>query len=86
MPELTKVFEHARVDPKWYAYWEEVGAFRADPGSGRPPFSMVLPPPNVTGWLHIGHALNQMLHDLGREAFEARVWKRVEQILRELGA
>ena len=122
MPELTKVFEHARVDPKWYAYWEEVGAFRADPASGRPPFSMVLPPPNVTGWLHIGHALNQTLpdivarwkrmhgydvlwlpgtdhagiatqnvvekqlaaegvsrHDLGREAFEARVWKWVEQ-------
>ena len=121
MPELTKVFEHAEVDPKWYAYWEEVGAFRADPGSGRPPFSMVLPPPNVTGWLHIGHALNQTLHDvvarwkrmqgydvlwlpgtdhagiatqnvvekqlaaegksrhdLGREAFEARVWKWVE--------
>ena len=122
MPELTKVFEHAQVDPKWYAYWETVGAFRADPASGRPPFSMVLPPPNVTGWLHIGHALNQTLpdivarwkrmqgydvlwlpgtdhagiatqnvvekqlaaegqsrHDLGREAFEARVWKWVEQ-------
>ena len=122
MPELTKVFEHAKVDPKWYAYWESVGAFRADPASDRPPFSMVLPPPNVTGWLHIGHALNQTLpdivarwkrmqgydvlwlpgtdhagiatqnvvekhlaaegktrHDLGREAFEARVWKWVEQ-------
>ena len=43
MRELTKVFDHAAVDPKWYAYWEEVGAFRADPHSGRPPFSMVLP-------------------------------------------
>ena len=122
MRELTKVFEHATVDPKWYAYWEELGAFRADPGSGRPAFSMVLPPPNVTGWLHIGHALNQTLpdvvarrkrmqgydvlwlpgtdhagiatqnvvekqlaqenktrHDLGREAFEARVWEWVKQ-------
>ena len=121
MAELTKVFEHATVDPKWYAYWEEVGAFRADPASGRPAFSMVLPPPNVTGWLHIGHALNQTLpdvvarwkrmqghdvlwlpgtdhagiatqnvvekqlaeenktrHDLGREAFEARVWEWVK--------
>ena len=122
MAKLTKVFEHATVDPKWYAYWEEVGAFRADPASGRPPFSMVLPPPNVTGWLHIGHALNQTLpdvvarwkrmqghdvlwlpgtdhagiatqnvvekqlaeenktrHDLGREAFEARVWEWVKK-------
>ena len=122
MHELTKVFEHTKIDPKWYAYWEQVGAFRADPSSGRPPFSMVLPPPNVTGWLHIGHALNQTLpdivarwkrmqgydvlwlpgtdhagiatqnvvekqlagegksrHDLGREAFEARVWDWVKQ-------
>jgi len=64
MSDLTKVFEHAKVDPKWYDYWEEVGAFRADPESGRPAFSMVLPPPNVTGWLHIGHALNQTLPDI----------------------
>ena len=64
MRELTKVFEHAKVDPKWYAYWEDLEAFRADPFSDRPPFSMVLPPPNVTGWLHIGHALNQTLPDI----------------------
>ena len=72
MPELTKVFEHAKIDPKWYAHWERLGAFRADPSSGRPPFSMVLPPPNVTGWLHIGHALNQTLPDV-----VAR-WKRMQ--------
>ena len=122
MRELAKVFDHTAVDPRWYAYWERIGAFRADPASGRPPFSMVLPPPNVTGTLHIGHALNQTLpdivarwrrmrgfdvlwlpgtdhagiatqnvvekqlaaegrtrHDLGREAFEARVWEWVGQ-------
>ena len=72
MRELTKVFEHTKVDPQWYAYWEEVGAFRADPSSDRPVFSMVLPPPNVTGWLHIGHALNQTLPDI-----VAR-WKRMQ--------
>ena len=72
MSELSKVFEHRTVDPKWYAYWEELGAFRADPASDRPPFSMVLPPPNVTGWLHIGHALNQTLPDI-----VAR-WKRMQ--------
>ena len=45
MRELTKVFDHATVDPKWYAFWEDLGAFRADPASGRPPFSMVLTKP-----------------------------------------
>ena len=62
--ELSKTFEHRQVDPKWYAFWESIGAFRADPESVRPPFSMVLPPPNVTGRLHIGHALNQTLPDI----------------------
>ena len=72
MRELTKVFEHAKIDPKWYAYWESIGAFRADPSTNKPSFSMVLPPPNVTGWLHIGHALNQTLPDV-----VAR-WKRMK--------
>ena len=64
MRELSKGFDHATVDPKWYEFWESSGAFRADPASSRPPFSMVLPPPNVTGVLHIGHALNQTLPDI----------------------
>src|SRR5512138_2306991 len=64
MPELPKGFDHAQVDPKWYAFWESIGAFRANPESGRPPFSMVLPPPNVTGSLHMGHALNHTLQDI----------------------
>ncbi len=64
MRELSKGFDHATVDPKWYAFWESTGAFRADPSSSRPAFSMVLPPPNVTGVLHIGHALNQTLPDV----------------------
>ncbi len=72
MSELPKGFEHRDVDPKWYAFWEEIGAFAADPTSGRPPFTMVLPPPNVTGSLHIGHALNQTLPDV-----IAR-WKRMQ--------
>ena len=72
MRQLAKAFEHSEVDPRWYAYWESIGAFRADPSSDRPAFSMVLPPPNVTGWLHIGHALNQTLHDV-----IAR-WKRMQ--------
>ena len=122
MRELSRAFEHAEVDPRWDAFWESIGAFRADPASGKPPFSMVIPPPNVTGSLHMGHALNHTLpdiiarwkrmqgydvlwlpgtdhagiatqnvvekqlaqegktrHDLGREAFEARVWAWVKQ-------
>ncbi len=72
MPDLPKGFDHAQVDPKWYAFWESIGAFRANPGSGRPRFSMVLPPPNVTGSLHMGHALNHTLPDI-----IAR-WKRMQ--------
>ncbi len=122
MRELSKAFEHSEVDPRWYAFWESIGAFRANPASGKPRFSMVIPPPNVTGSLHMGHALNHTLpdiiarwkrmqgydvlwlpgtdhagiatqnvvekqlaqegktrHDLGREAFEARVWEWVRQ-------
>ena len=72
MPELSKAFEHAEVDPRWYAFWESIGAFRADPASGKPRFSMVIPPPNVTGSLHMGHALNHTLPDI-----IAR-WKRMQ--------
>ena len=56
MPDFPKEFDHKEVDSKWYDFWEEIGAFRADPNSSGKPFSMVIPPPNVTGSLHIGHA------------------------------
>ncbi len=122
MSELPKAFDHHDVDARWYSFWEEIGAFRANPDSGKPVFSMVLPPPNVTGSLHMGHALNHTLpdilarwkrmqgfdvlwlpgtdhagiatqnvvekqlalehktrHDLGREAFDARVWAWVKE-------
>ncbi len=64
MPDFPKEFDHKEVDSKWYDFWEEIGAFRADPNSSGKPFSMVIPPPNVTGSLHIGHALNQTLPDI----------------------
>src|SRR5918993_6025411 len=60
---LDKGFEHSKVDPKWYAFWESTGAFAARPDSDRPRFSMALPPPNVTGSLHIGHALDHTYQD-----------------------
>ena len=115
---LPKAYEFKEVERNCYAYWEQQGYFHADAGSRKPPFSIVIPPPNVTGQLHMGHALNNALqdvlcrfkrlkgfevlwmpgtdhagiatqnvverqlgqdglsrHELGREAFLARVWE-----------
>src|SRR5512142_952380 len=61
---LDKSYDPRRVEEKWYAYWEKQGYFRADENSSRPSYSIVIPPPNVTGVLHIGHALNNALQDI----------------------
>jgi valyl-tRNA synthetase len=111
-------YEPAGVEQRWQRTWEEEGHYNADPASSRPAFAIAHPPPNVTGDLHLGHALQLSLadaivrtkrmqgfnvlfqpgydhagistqnavethlalegktrHDLGREAFEARVWE-----------
>jgi valyl-tRNA synthetase len=115
---LPKVYDPRDVEPRWREFWEQKGLFRADPASARPRFAIVIPPPNVTGSLHIGHAFTNTLQDvivrwkrmsghdalwlpgldhagiatqmvverqlkaegkrkedLGREAFEERVWR-----------
>jgi valyl-tRNA synthetase len=64
MPELSKTYEPAAVEPKWYARWDEAGCFRADAHSPKPPFSIVIPPPNVTGILTMGHVLNNTIQDI----------------------
>ncbi|HSB04146.1 MAG TPA: valine--tRNA ligase [Thermodesulfobacteriota bacterium] len=61
---LDKSYDPHRVEEKWYAYWEQKGYFRADENSPKPSYSIVIPPPNVTGVLHIGHALNNTLQDI----------------------
>jgi valyl-tRNA synthetase len=61
---LAKAYEPKDVERRWYAFWEERGFFRADSASGKPPFCVVLPPPNVTGSLHIGHAFTNTLQDV----------------------
>ncbi len=61
---LAKIYEPKEVEEKWYKYWEENGYFKASANSGKPPFSIVIPPPNVTGRLHMGHALNNTLQDI----------------------
>ena len=61
---LTKVYEPHASEAKWYQYWFNQGFFRAEDKSSKPPFSIVIPPPNVTGMLHMGHALNNVLQDI----------------------
>src|SRR3990172_4921974 len=131
LTEISKSYDPKKVEEKWYPYWEKGSFFVADVQSERPAFVIVIPPPNVTGSLHMGHMLVYTLHDivvrwkrmsgfntlwlpgtdhagiatqnvverqlaaegktrhdLGREAFEKRVWEWKEQsgniILRQL--
>jgi len=62
--ELPKAYDFRGVEEKWYRFWEERGYFVAKLAKDRPRFSMVIPPPNVTGKLHVGHALNTTLQDI----------------------
>ena len=61
---LPKGYEPRDVEKKWYQAWESQGCFRADEHSPKPHYSIVIPPPNVTGVLHMGHALNNTLQDI----------------------
>ncbi|MFO8239736.1 MAG: valine--tRNA ligase [Dissulfuribacterales bacterium] len=61
---LPKAYDFGDVEHRWYREWTEKGLFTARFDPGRPYFSMVIPPPNVTGVLHIGHALNNTLQDI----------------------
>ncbi len=61
---LDKAFSPAAFEGRLYAGWEASGAFSADPASGKKPFTIMIPPPNVTGSLHIGHALDNTLQDI----------------------
>ena len=61
---LAKSFAPIEFEQKWYRFWEDQGYFHADNASKKPRFSIVIPPPNVTGSLHMGHALQHTLHDI----------------------
>jgi valyl-tRNA synthetase len=61
---LDKVYDPSRIEEKWYQYWQEQGLFRALADGSKPPYCIVIPPPNVTGLLHMGHALNNTLQDI----------------------
>jgi len=60
---IDKTFDPAAIEAKWYKHWEESGAFRPARANAEP-FTIVMPPPNVTGSLHIGHALDNSLQDV----------------------
>src|SRR5207247_430973 len=59
-----KTYDPKSVEPKWYAHWIGNDDFRADANSSNPPFSIVMPPPNITGVLTLGHVLNNTIQDI----------------------
>lgn len=64
MTETPKAYNPAESESKWYSYWYEHKLFDADVDESRPAYTIVIPPPNVTGVLHMGHVLNNTLQDL----------------------
>lgn len=61
---IPTVYDPQSVEHKWYSYWEQEGLFHAEVDMDKQPFSIVIPPPNVTGQLHMGHALDETLQDI----------------------
>ena len=64
MSELSKNYDPKNVEEKWYQKWMDDGRFHGDSKDGGDPFCIVIPPPNVTGLLHMGHALNNNIQDV----------------------
>lgn len=61
---IPKTYDPASVEKKWYQFWEKNKYFHAEPDPDRKPFTIVIPPPNITGQLHMGHALDNTLQDI----------------------
>ena len=64
IPQLDKTYDPKAVEERWYQVWNQQGYFHASPTHPGKPYSIVIPPPNVTGSLHVGHALNNSLQDI----------------------
>ena len=64
MKNLSKTYDPKEFEDRLYAMWEESGSFHSDVDPDRKPFTIVMPPPNITGKLHMGHALDQTLQDV----------------------
>ena len=63
-PTLDKAYNPATVEDKWYDHWNTQGYFHADAHSEKGPYTIVIPPPNVTGMLTVGHVLNNTIQDI----------------------
>src|SRR2546430_2953506 len=64
MQDLPKTYDPSSIEPAIYKLWQDTNSFRADPAAPGQPYSIVIPPPNVTGALHLGHAINNTLQDI----------------------
>ena len=62
--EIAKVYDANQVEDKLYQFWIEKGYFHAEPNTERQPYTIVIPPPNVTDVLHMGHAYNNTIQDI----------------------
>ncbi len=62
--QLDKVYDPANVEDRTYKFWLDGGYFHATPDTGKPPYTIVIPPPNITGQLHMGHALDNTIQDI----------------------
>ena len=63
-PDMPKAYESSNIENFWYDFWESNNLFHADPASKKPAYSVVIPPPNITGILTLGHVLNNTLQDI----------------------
>ena len=61
--EMDKVYSPQEIEGKLYQMWEDSGAFKAHIVEGKKPYTIVMPPPNITGQLHMGHAMDCLLQD-----------------------
>ncbi len=64
MMEIASKYDPSSTESKWYKYWNELGFFHSEPEDDREPYTIVIPPPNVTGVLHMGHMLNNTIQDI----------------------
>ena len=62
--EMPKTYDPSSVEERLYKKWEERGYFHSEPNPDKPPYTIVIPPPNITGQLHMGHALDETMQDI----------------------
>ena len=63
-PQLEKVYDPNRVEDKWYQHWLDQNYFHVEPDPQKEPYTVVIPPPNITGMLTMGHVLNNTIQDI----------------------